>query len=395
MESTSTKPDSDGWSSYSLAERDRRWNAVRERGRAAGLDCVFVPLGAGLDSCYLTQLRGSVQTSCIAIPTDGGAPIVVTDRGSNDWVPDPRHCRRDFAEPVAQALVDAVQPNARIGVVGLHGGLVTHVRVPDGVVNDTAFAAAMLRLPNATFEDATDLLGFVRFVKSDEEFAALRRAVGIAEAGIEVLVQAARPGMEVAILYAHAFERMLAMGSHYYPLTLTIGSHAHSQSQRYVDVPRGVGLAEGSVIGAEVSAVWDWQLAEEVQPIVLGPMPESWKPVVDLQREAFETGLAHMRPGTTFGELIDAVNRLGRSGMTVEAVLYGCGYGDDGPLVIGDAFRPEARDLHIEAGNAFVWKPTVISADGRVRYACGGAIAVTPNGAERLGKRDHGPVSIT
>src|SRR5579862_2887592 len=93
---------------YSLAERDRRWNALRTAGANAGFDCIFVPLGAGLDAAYLTKLRGSVQSSCIAFPTDGSPPTVVTDRGANDWVPEPRHCHRDFAEPVAQALVDTV-----------------------------------------------------------------------------------------------------------------------------------------------------------------------------------------------------------------------------------------------------------------------------------------------
>ena len=32
------------WTGYSLAERDRRWAAVRKNAVAAGLDCVFVPL---------------------------------------------------------------------------------------------------------------------------------------------------------------------------------------------------------------------------------------------------------------------------------------------------------------------------------------------------------------
>src|SRR5207253_1722715 len=32
------------WAVYSIAERDRRWRAVREEAAAAGFDCVFVPL---------------------------------------------------------------------------------------------------------------------------------------------------------------------------------------------------------------------------------------------------------------------------------------------------------------------------------------------------------------
>src|SRR5262245_31515343 len=104
---------------YSLAERDRRWSAVRAAAARAGLDCIFAPLGAGIDACYLTELRGAVQSSSIVLPTDGRPPIVITERGANAWVPEPRHIGRAWAEPMAQALLDAGMERARIGVVGL------------------------------------------------------------------------------------------------------------------------------------------------------------------------------------------------------------------------------------------------------------------------------------
>src|SRR5207248_6080841 len=154
---------------YSVAERDRRWDAVRARAAEAGLDCIFVPVGNGIDACYLTELRGAVQSSSIVLPTDGRPPIVITERGSNEWVPEPRHIGRVWAEATVQALLDAGMERARIGVVGLKGGLLSHVRASDGVVNETPYARALERLPHATFEDATDVVGFVRYVKSDEE----------------------------------------------------------------------------------------------------------------------------------------------------------------------------------------------------------------------------------
>ena len=52
---------------------------------------------------------------------------------------------------------------------GLKGGSVTHCSSIDGVVNHTALAHVMSKLPNATFDDATDVVVLVRYVKSDEE----------------------------------------------------------------------------------------------------------------------------------------------------------------------------------------------------------------------------------
>ena len=91
------------WNGYSLAERDRRWSAVRANAAKAGFDCILVPLGDGIDARYMTQLR----CSAMVLPTDGRAPIVVADRRSNnEWVPDPWQTGREWAEPMGEALRD-------------------------------------------------------------------------------------------------------------------------------------------------------------------------------------------------------------------------------------------------------------------------------------------------
>ena len=49
------EPADSTWRGYSLAERDRRWGAVRANAAREGFDCVFVPLGNGIDARYLTH----------------------------------------------------------------------------------------------------------------------------------------------------------------------------------------------------------------------------------------------------------------------------------------------------------------------------------------------------
>ena len=379
------------WNGYSLAERDRRWAAVRANAAAAGFDCVFVPIGNGIDARYLTQLR----VSSIVIPTADAPPVVVADRGSsNEWVPEPRHTTRVWAEPMAQALADAGMERARIGVVGLMGGSLSHVRAPDGRVNHSAYAHVVSRFPNATFEDATDVVGRVRYVKSDEEIECLRMATRIAEAGVDEMVAGARPGADAAVLYAAVMERMLGMGSEYYPLAVRIAPAGGPEGARLTDPPIGMRLARNDLITNEVSAVWGAQVAQEDQPIVLGPVPEAYKPLIELQREVFEAGLELMRPGLAFGELIDFVNGFGAArGMRTQILMHGRGYGDDGPLLTPRTTGEEVRRLRIERGNAWVWKPTVLSADGRLAFTWGGDVVVTDGGAERLFARAHGMVS--
>jgi Xaa-Pro aminopeptidase len=381
------------WSDYSLAERDRRWKAVRENGGKAGFDCILVPLGNGMDGRYITQLR----CSAMALPTDGRAPIIIADRSSrNEWAPEPWQTGREWAEPMGEALLDLKMERARIGVVGLKGGSVTHCSSIDGVVNHTALAHVMSKLPDATFADATDVAGFVRFIKSEEEIAFVRRSAEIAAAGLDELIKLARPGVDAGVLYADVTAKLLELRSEYYPLALSIDLIGTPKPKRYTNPPIGKRLERNALIINEVNAISGAQLTQVCQPILLGEIPNEWKAVIELQKEVYEAGLELIKPGATLGTLKDFVNGYGaKRNMKTLIQMHGCGYGDDGPLLTPRFQGDRLRDLRIEKGNAFVWKPIAMSADGRIQFSWGGPVLVTDTGGEALFIRSHGMISIT
>jgi Xaa-Pro aminopeptidase len=381
------------WNGYSLAERDRRWNAVRESAVKAGFDCILVPLGNGVDGRYLTQLR----CSAMVLPTDGRAPIVIADRrSSNAWVPEPWQTGREWAEPMGEALLDLGMQRARVGVIGLKGGSVTHCGSIDGVVNYTALEYVMSKLPNATFDDATDIVGFVRYVKSDEEIAFVRQSAEVATAGVDELIKLARPGVDGGVLYADVLTRLIELRSEYFPVALTIDAIGTKKPRRYLNPPLGRRLEQNALIANEVSAIRGAQLTQVCQPVLLGKIPDEWKPVIELHKEVYEVGLAMIKPGMTFGALTDLVNGFGaKRGMKTVMQLHGCGYGDDGPLLSARSRTDRVRDLRIEKGNTFVWKPIVIAADERIQFIWGGPVVVTDRGCESLFNREHGMVVIT
>jgi Xaa-Pro aminopeptidase len=380
------------WSGYSLAERERRWKAVRENAAKAGLDCILVPLGNGVDGRYMTQLR----CSAMALPTDGRTPIIIADRSShNEWVPDPWQTGREWAEPMGEALLDLQMERARIGVVGLKGGSVTHCSSIDGVVNHTALAHVTSRLPKATFEDATDVVGFVRYVKSDEEVAFVRRSAEVAKAGLDELNKLARPEVDAGVLYADVIARLLELRSEYFPMALTIDSIGTPKPKRYTNPPIGRRLEANTLIKNEVNAISGAQLTQVCQPILLGKIPSEWKPVIALQKEVYEAGLELMKPGATIAALKDCVNGFGeKRNMRTFIQMQGCGYGDDGPLLSPKLREHRLRDFRLEKGNAFVWKPVAMTADERIQFTWGGPVLVTEKGGEALFKREHGMVSI-
>jgi Xaa-Pro aminopeptidase len=380
------------WSGYSLNERDRRWRAVRDNAGKAGFDCILVPLGNGVDGRYMTQLR----CSAMVLPTDNRAPIIIADRrSSNSWVPEPWQTGREWAEPMGEALLNLGMERARIGVVGLKGGLVTHCSSIDGVVNHTAFVQVMSKLPNATFDDATDVVGLVRYIKSEEEITFVRRSAAVAAAGLDELINLARPGVDAGVLYAEVTARLLELRSEYYPLALTLDPIGTLKSKRHTNPPIGKRLEGNALINNEVNAILGAQLTQVCQPILLGEIPDEWKPVIELQRDVYEAGLALIKPGTTFGVLKDYVNGVGRQrGMKTFIQMHGCGYGDDGPTITLKSRADQLHDLRIEKGNAFVWKPMVMTADGRSQFAWGGPVLVNDKGTEPLFTRAHEMVSL-
>jgi len=155
-------------------------------------------------------------------------------------------------------------------------------------------------------------------------------------------------------------------------------------------------LQPNDLIMNETDAVVGGLVAQEGQPILLGPIPDDWKPVIDLQRELYEAGLELMRPGASFVDLVARINELGRQrGMKAGPMMHSRGYGNDGPLVSpGDKPEDHAGNLTFELGTAWMWKPHAYNADESIYFRWGGCVLVTKQGGEPLVRRPHGLVSI-
>jgi Xaa-Pro aminopeptidase len=357
------------WGGFSLAERDRRWNRVRVLAAEAGFDGIFVPLGNGLDARYLTQLRNA----CMVLPTNAGvAPIVVADRGStNSWLERVIHTRRAWSDALLEALREAGMERARIGVPGLSAGRFAHVSAANGAACWGALATLRGELPEARFEDATDVVGRARLVKGPEEIACLREASRIAMAGVERLRETVRPGVGEAEAYAAVVERLLELGSEYYPLEWASGP-AGGPLDRFTNPPAGRTLEKGMVVRCGVHAIWGGLVAREDGLACAGPEPEDLRALEARQPEVLEAVLAHLRPGLTVAQLDAAASAVG-AGLT----LRGLGLGDDGP-VLGAG----ADDYAFEEGNVLYVAPRLAGPSCQLDAGC--AVAVTASGAQRL-----------
>jgi hypothetical protein len=197
------------------------------------------------------------------------------------------------------------------------------------------------------------------------------------------------------MLYAQVLARMLELGSEYFPMMMTIDSVEQQKPKQYTNPPMGRRLQQDALITNEINAILGAQQTQVCQPIVMGRVPEAWKPVIELHREVYAAGLSMIKPGMTFGALHDWVNDLGaQRGMKTVMQLMGCGYGDDGPLFKPQSNRKRDSELMILKGNALVWKPIAMSADQSVQFTWGGPVLVNEDGAEVLFHGQPGMISI-
>lgn len=383
---------------FDLAERGRRWQAVRRNMAAAGLDALLTHDTA--DVRYLTQRAGGGW----AIVAPGGEVTLVSRSegglGPAEWVSDARTGTRWATEPVLGRLRELPLDRGRIGVSGLNAaGLFSQVRSYEGTANYGTVANIMAAYPNATFVDATDVIGEARFVKSEAEVEFLRHATEIGEAAVDAMVEHARPGVVEGEVFAHIAFEMDRRFSESYSIAWYAGPIEEELERIMVPTPRV--LQRDWYITNEFTGIYGGYNAQAVQPLFLGRIPDIYRDLFDLQRECYERCLSSMKPGLTFGELRDVCEGVGRGRtsttgepLRTRITLHGRGLGDDGPLFTSRASGAEVLGRPLQAGNTFVFKPYGETADGKKSINFGDVVVVREDGAHRLGVRPHEFISV-
>ena len=205
-------PDAIDLPRFSIAERDRRYAAVRGEMAARGLDCLIVPHNTGdwdsfqPDVRYLTCIGGGGSAAAVVFPIEGEpiafcreAPRAAFWKRAQDWVSDVRAPQNAvWSDAIVAAIRDLGWESARIGVAGLAGVM----RDPEGTVSYGEYVGITGQLPNATFENATAFMHDIRMKKSAEEIGAFERAAVCSDAVSEAIFETARPGAGELEVYA-------------------------------------------------------------------------------------------------------------------------------------------------------------------------------------------------
>ena len=378
--------------SFSLAERDRRHEAVRHEMAARGIDCLIAPQSTGeWDACqpdarYLTSIGGGGTAVAAVLPIAGQPIAIIRDarrtefwKRAQDWGTEVRGTTGGrWGEALVGAVRDLGCERARIGIAGLADVL----RFPDGTVVHGEFAALREALQHATFVNATDFMQDIRMVKSAEEIAMIERAQSCADAISEAAFATARPGTTEHELYAEMMAAHIRNGGEVPAMILMGIGEAPNQTHL---LPTMRELAPNDILICESEVKFGGYMAQSVEALCLGSPPPDYRRLFEASLDCFDLLLEAARPGIPYAELIrrweDHMNQRGcRAAPTMG---HGLGLGQDGP-----ATRPggDAQGRIVAAGHCFVLKPWATSEDGQHAIRAGNSIVIDDGGARRLGR---------
>ena len=388
----------------SIAERDRRWQAVRALMRACNLDVIVTPQNSGhsadyqANTRYLTHCGGGEPDLAAVFPLEGEVTVIATSAAPRwptvqDWVVDVREARRNYGRAIVERLKELKIDRGRIGITGL--GEVEGTRTPEGTIFYGTWKQIRQAFPNAELIDATAILDEVRYVKSQEEIDALAKSAEINELAIQAEIEAAKLGVKDWEVWAAVHYAMTRNGSE---LPVHCFWVSGKNPKRTLTRPSMRLLERGDLIINEIEASWIGYRAQAVQPVFVEIVNPVQAELIKVQREIFNRVMENLKPGVTVGELAELTRRTADSaapktgpaaGARGDLTMHGRGAGDDGPIITPHARSPKQLNVAMRENMVFICKPSAISADGEYTCQWGDTVVATKNGGRRLGKRPH------
>jgi Xaa-Pro dipeptidase len=390
---------------FSLAERDRRWKAVRAKMAEQHIDVIVTPQNTGhsmdfqANTRYLTHCGGGGDADIAAVfPLDGDVTAIATSANprwttTQDWTTDVREARRNYGAKIVERLKELNIERGRIGIAGL--GEVEGTRTPEGTILHGTYEKIREAFPLAELIDATPILTETRYIKSQEEIDVLTKSMEIVELAYQAEIEAARPGVKDWDVWAATQYALMRNGSE---MPVHCNWISGKNVRRTLTRPSMRILERGDLIINEVEASWIGYRSQGVQPVFVGVADPVHQELIKVQREIFNRVMEHLKPGVSVKELAELTIRTGdaaapksgpAAGARGDLNMHGRGAGDDGPIITAHAKSPRQLATQLQENMVFICKPSAHSADGQSLSTWGDTIVITAKGGKRLGKRPH------
>ncbi|MFC7674232.1 M24 family metallopeptidase [Mycolicibacterium sp. GCM10028919] len=375
---------------YSLGERDRRWSLAREFMQRDGLDALLV-FGEHEDAgpapfAYDTWFTNARAGTTVVFPRNGDPLSLLpmemfwrdylesARRGDAVWIaPERIRPSRDSAA-IADTLTALGLSTARIGVIGLEPYPPWH---PEGIVPYRQWNTILSTFPAAEFIPVAQDLSRLMMPLSSEEIAVVRHAARIGDAMVAAMVDTAAAGVTESAVYAAGMAAGYACGTtpaamHLYsgpdPLARAIPPWSYRPQAPRV-------LADGDVVSAEIFSNVGGRHTQHQVTITIGePHPDLLR-AAGVARSTYDAGLQALRPGSSFGDVVDAMREVldAADGWEFGPSLHALN-----PMIVLSGFPADAP-RHIPGANAYPPEPNHPTIGADLKLVAGMTFAMEPN----------------
>jgi Xaa-Pro aminopeptidase len=233
----------------------------------------------------------------------------------------------------------------------------------------------------------------LRLVKSDEEIEWLRIGAAFSDAGLQSLLDGARPGLserELANLVERGYVGQGGSTFIHYIGTTPMADPRICVPPQLASSRR---IRNGDVVFCELSAYW-WDYAGQVlRSFTVGADPTPlYRELHETAEAAFDAVTSVIRHGTAMEEIIAASGVIEARGFTIyDDLVHGFG-GGYFPPILGCKSRPAGPlpQMTLEENMTIVVQPNVITPDQKAGVQVGELVRVTRDGFERLHSAPRG-----
>ncbi len=384
---------------FTAKEYDERLARVRTAMAARGLDGLLVSSPDNI--CYLTGLNyhGYFAYQLLVV-AQSGSPCLITrameEPTIRDEVPNVRHCPySDSAGTGKQVSAQYAQP-VRVTVETITAEGLSTARL--GFEANSSYLAYGIAkgiqdaLHKADFEDASDIVGECRLVKSPQEVEYARRAATVTDAMMMAGIATTGPGVLEQDVMAAIYQAMFHRGGTFpafVPLIRSSASIDHEHSTW-----RNRPLQHGEMLFMEMSGCIERYHAPAGRLIFIGEAPKQAQEIQHICDEAFHAAADALKPGVLARDVYAAwqaaVDHAGLEGYRRHHCGYSVGIGFP-PSWSGSGVPKSLRhdsNMEIRSGMVFHLMSAMYHTKKGDYFISNGAL-VTESGCEILTQTPH------
>ena len=239
-----------------------------------------------------------------------------------------------------------------------------------------------------TLHDKSELISFLRVVKSPTEIVYVKKAAELADKAMDAAWKHAHAGQNESKILAEMQGTIFAGGGDYPANEFIIGSGKNALLCRYQSEKRN--LDEIDQLSMEWAGTYKHYHSAMFRTIPIGKINDKQKKMYEACAKALEVCEKKLKPGNKVGEVFDVhaevFDKLGYKKSRMNA----CGYS------LGTTFAPNWMDWPmlytgnlyvIRPGNIFFMHMILMDSENQLAMNLGETYLVTEKGNERLGKK--------